>query len=109
GRIPMPPPRPAPTEAPKAPSRGPLAIAGVIGGVIVILLLGVLFSGSKERPQTVHVEPAPNPTPQPTPQPHPTNTVARDLEELDARLALPMRQEKLQEASAIVTAARGKH
>lgn len=109
GRIAMPPPRPAPAEAPKSPSRGPLVIAGLIGGVIVILILAVLFSGSKERPQTVHVEPTPNPTPQPVPQPNRVNPVLRDLEELDARLALPLRQEKLQEASILLATARKKH
>src|SRR6185436_20793700 len=43
-------PRPVTPEAPKPPSRGPLAIAGLVGGVVVVLILAVLFSGSKDRP-----------------------------------------------------------
>ena len=109
-RIPAQPARPPSPETPKPPSRAPLVIAGLVGGVVVILILVVLFSGSKDRPtHTVTVEPAPNPTPQPGPHPNPANPVARDLEELDARIALPMKQEKLQEASALIAAARGRH
>src|SRR6185436_16550297 len=55
------------------------------------------------------IDPTPTPTPQPGPQPNPASPAARDLEELDARIALPMKQENLREVSALIAAVRGKH
>ncbi len=105
-RIPAQPPRTA--DASRQPSRMPLVIAAVVGGVVV-LILAVMVSGSKEiRPPSVAV-PTPDPIPIPVPRPVPADPVARDLEELDARLALPLRQEKVQEAAGMLQAARGKH
>jgi hypothetical protein len=109
GRIPVVPIRPAESAPP--PSRTPMIIAAVLGGLI--LLLAVAFSGSKEsRPTSAaHSNPGPTPTPvpDPGPRPNPVDPVARDLEELDARLALPLRQEKIREVAGMLAAARGKH
>ena len=104
------PPRPATPEPPNTKSRGPLAVAGLVGAVALVLVLAVAFSGSKApRPTPEPIPPQPTPLPTPVPRPNPTNAIGRDLEELDARIALPLRQDKLQEASTILTAARGKH
>lgn len=109
-RLQPPPPRPSAPEPPKPKTRGPLAVAGLVGGVVVLLVLAIVFSGSKEtRPTSEPAPPPPTPVPVPVPRPNPTNAFLRDLEELDARLALPLRQDKLQEASAILAASRGKH
>jgi hypothetical protein len=109
-RLQPPPPRPAIPEPPTPRSRGPLAVAGLVGAIVLVLVLALFFSGSKEtRTPPEPIPPLPTPTPVPVPRPNPTNVIGRDLEELDARLALPMKQDKLQEASALLAAARGKH
>lgn len=102
-RIPLPPARPGGAEPP-APSRGRL-IAAAVGGLALLVLLAVVFSRPKEpRPAPVAI---PDPQP-PEPRPDPVNPIARDLEELDARVAPLLRQERVQEAAALLAAARGK-
>src|SRR6185503_15204793 len=77
--------RPAGTEPPPPPtSRTPLLIAAGVVALAVVALLAMVFSGSKEKPAPIATpQPLPDPTPRPTPRPNPTDTVARDLEELD--------------------------
>ena len=101
-----------PAGEPEKTSRTPLLIAAVVGGLALLALLAVAFSGSRDTRTTPVATPEPPPpdlTPRPLPRPEPTSAIARDLEELDARLALPMRQEKLTEAAAVIAAARSKH
>src|SRR5262245_25647999 len=110
-RIPLPPAPSAGSDPAGSPSRTPLIIAGVVGALVVVALLAVSLSRSTE-PRPAHVvasEPRPDPPPRPVPQPNPASPIARDLEELDARIALPMRQEKFQEVAALLAAARAKH
>jgi hypothetical protein len=107
-RIPAAPPRTADPSSP--PSRMPLLIPAVVGGLIVAVV-AFMFSGSKDnRPVSGAPSiPTPVPPPDPGPRPNPVNPIARDLEELDARLSAPLRQEKVQEAVQLLQAARGKH
>jgi hypothetical protein len=101
----------APQPPTQPPSRTPLIIAAALGGLVLLILLAVVFSGSKEqRPPPLGIsEPLPlHPDPSPAPRPIPVDTVARDLEELDARSSQLLRQEKLQEVAGILKTARGK-
>jgi hypothetical protein len=109
-RIPVQPPRTL--DAPPRPSRTPQLIAAAVGVLVVIVLLAVVFSGSDRRPTpmaTPTPTPQPDPTPGPGPRPPPVDPVARDLEELDARLSLPLRQEKIRDVADMLAGARGKH
>ncbi|MBI3857601.1 MAG: hypothetical protein HY293_18120 [Planctomycetes bacterium] len=101
----------APEPPPPPPSRTPLLIAAVVGGLTLIVILAVVFSGSNETKTHTVLTPTPTPPdpgPRPTPRPDPIDPVARDLEELDARSSLLLRQEKIQEVAGILRTARGK-
>ncbi|RPH39856.1 MAG: hypothetical protein EHM91_11820, partial [Planctomycetota bacterium] len=107
-RIPAQPPRTL--DAPPPPSRTPSLIAAAVGVLVVIVLLAVYFSGSDRRPTSMATPtPQPDPIPGPGPRSNPVDPVARDLEELDARLSLPLRQEKIRAVADMLAAARGKH
>jgi len=100
---------PEPAAAPA--SRTPLIIAAVVGGLVLVGLLAAMFSGPKERrTQTAEIpQPLPpDPGPRPLPRPNPVDPVARDLEELDARTSLLLRQDKIPEVAGILKAARGR-
>jgi hypothetical protein len=86
-------------------------IAAALGGLVLLVLLAVVYSGSTENrrpPVAIPDPPPPDPGPRPTPRPIPVDAVTRDLEELDARSSLLLRQDKIQEVAGILKAARGK-
>ncbi|HVR85873.1 MAG TPA: discoidin domain-containing protein, partial [Planctomycetota bacterium] len=103
----------APRESPAGPNSGLPLLLGAGGGVLVVLILiGIVFSGTtstRTSPKSIPEIPEVSVPPPRPPTLSPAERIARELEELDARTLTLVRTDRIQEVAKILAQARGNH